>query len=212
MPPTTTNRRPAQPPSRSNARPAHTATAPAGAVRGGAEAQPSARTVASLDERSATLEQVLRSLINEHEGLLKIAKTHRAAIAAADPRAMADCLNAQAATAARVADLERQRQAAVIALTGAAPARSRVTISQLAASLPEAARVRLLAAADGLREILNRLHGEHTAIRTAAETLSSHMEGLMRQVCRKLSHAGTYARTGNVDGHIAVTTALDVRS
>lgn len=177
---------------------------------------PSARTnpaSPSLEAAASALDEVLIALIAEHENLLKIAGRQRAAIAGADPRTMAECLSAQAAAAERISELERRRQAAVeaMALPGPAP-RARLTIAQLAAALPEAARARLLAAAERLREVLTRLHREHAAIRSAAESLSSHMEGLMRQVCRRLSHAGTYARTGSIDGHAAVTTALDVRT
>ncbi|MFN7020502.1 MAG: flagellar export chaperone FlgN [Phycisphaerales bacterium] len=180
------------------------------------QATSNARTKAanpSLEAAATALDEVLLALIAEHENLLKIATRHRAAIASADPRTMAECLNAQAAAAERIAGLERRRQAAVAAMGAPGPAsRDRVTIAQLAAGLPEAVRARLLAAAERLREVLTRLHREHAAIRSAAESLSSHMEGLMRQICRRLSHAGTYARSGSIDGHVAVTTALDVRT
>jgi len=186
-------------------------------------------TLAAAAER---LDSVLRQLVVEHEELLKIAGLHRSAIAHADARLMSECLNAQAIAAARIGELEKLRQSAVAQFTGTirsmgtiAPAPvsgrgpttlntsgPRVTIAQLAKLLSDPMRTRLLSAADLLRDVLNRLHREHAAIKSAAESLSAHMEGLMRQVCRGLSHAGTYARTGNVDASVTVTTALDIRS
>jgi hypothetical protein len=157
---------------------------------------------------------VLRRLIDEHEELLKVAALHRSAIGNADARLMADCLNVQGAAAERILGLERERQAMVAALVGKSGVspKARITLSQLAKGLSDPVRSRLLAAGEGLREVLNKLHQEHTAIRSAATALSSHMEGLMRQVCRRLSHAGTYARSGSVDAGVAVVTAVDLRS
>src|SRR5207244_894698 len=96
----------------------------------------------------------------------------------ADARGMADCVNAQAAAAERIAALERQRLAAIAMFTGqpvppaagslrgrtATPTAPRTTILELAKGLADPARSRLLAAADRLREVLNRLQQEHTAI------------------------------------------------
>lgn len=169
------------------------------------------------------LDSALRGLLTEHEELLRIAAVHRAAISSADVRTMSDCLNAQHAAAERIGELERQRQRAVLDLasasggsvaSGVAPSPSpvRTTMAQLTRTLAEPLRARLLAVSERLRDVLNRLQVEHNAIRAAAESLSSHMEGLMRQVCRRLSHAGTYARTGSVEASVSVVTTLDVRS
>jgi len=172
---------------------------------------PSALSVAT--ER---LDAALRDLISAHEELLKLAAAQRSAISRADARSLADVLSAQMAVAQRVVELEQQRQGAVVLLGKASPTTgamgAKTTIAQLVRAVADPARSRLLALAERLRELLNRLHTEHMAVRAAAESLSSHMEGLMRQVCRKLSHAGTYARSGAIDSGCAVVTALDVRS
>jgi hypothetical protein len=112
--------------------------------------------------------------------------------------------------------MERDRQRAVMAMThatgGAGSASAKPTVMQICKCLAAPWRERLLAAADKLREVLNRLHQEHTALRVAAQELSGHMEGLLRQVCRKLSHAGTYGRGGSIDSSVTVVTSLDVRT
>lgn len=160
------------------------------------------------------LETALRQLAAAHEELLSLAKVHRSALATANLPALSDCLNAQAAVMQRIGELERDRQRAVASMMAGVrlPGGEKPTILLLCKSLAAPWRERLLAAADRLREVLNRLHQEHTALRVAAQELSSHMEGLMRQVCRKLSHAGTYGRGGHIDSSVTVVTSLDVRT
>lgn len=179
-------------------------------------AAPKPSPVVATDAAAEELDLSLRGLITAHEELLRLAAAHRSAISRADVRALTDIMNAQAAVVQRVSELEQQRQAAVAVLAKATAAGSggtpKPTVSQLVRTLSDPMRSRLVALADRLREILNRLHAEQMALREAAETLSGHMEGLMRQVCRKLSHAGTYARSGVVDTSAPVVTALDVRS
>lgn len=155
------------------------------------------------------LDALLRALVAEHERLLVIAGEHRAALAGADLPALNSCIIRQNEIVQRISELERERQA----LTGrAGPGDSPVHLSTLTASAGEPARSRLAALAARLRELLNQLHREHQMLRMAAEELSNHMEGLMRQVCRTLSHAGTYGRAGTVAAGSQVVSALDVRS
>ena len=45
-----------------------------------------------------------------------------------------------------------------------------------------------------------------------AQKLAAEVEGLLRQVCRGLSHTGTYARRGAMDSNVQVVSAMDVRS
>lgn len=161
------------------------------------------------------LDAVLRALLAEHERMLAITADHRRAIAEADAVALNACLERHAGSAQRVAELERQRQGIVsslVAQIGPGRVGPGQNLSALTARAPEPVRARLASVGAALRELLNALHREHQALRAAAETLSAHMEGLMRQVCRRLSHAGTYARSGWVDSSVQVVSALDVRS
>lgn len=164
------------------------------------------------------LDGVLRELLAEHERLLMLTREHQRAIATADIGGLTHCLTAQGEVIQRVATLERLRQVLVARITAASSAAQPLgsgrapTITMLAQRAPAPIRDRLTAVALALRELLNTLHREHLAMRQAAETLSSHMEGLMRQVCRRLSHAGTYARGGGFDASVQVVSTLDVRS
>lgn len=167
------------------------------------------------------LEAVLRMLVVEHERMLALTTAHRKAISEADLPALRQCMAGQSEITASITALEKQRQTIVATLTGQrvgmpapmpTPGAPRLTVSMLAKAAPEPVRARLLAVSDALRDLLNRLHREHLALRAAAETLSSHMEGVMRQVCRTLTHAGTYARSGAIDASLPVAAALDVRT
>lgn len=160
------------------------------------------------------LDGVLRELLTEHERLLALTREHQRAIATADAAGIAACISAQGEIVHRVAALEKLRQTLVARLASATKhttGRS-LTITMLASAAPAPIRDRLTAVATALRELLNTLHREHIAMRLAAETLSTHMEGLMRQVCRRLSHAGTYARGGGFDASVQVVSTLDVKS
>lgn len=166
------------------------------------------------------LDGVLRQLLSEHEKLLLLTGEHKAAIAAADGQALGRCVVRQNEVVQRIAALEKQRQTIVTAIVRPAPSKAGTPVkepsmSTVAACAPEPVRTRLAGAAGALREVLNRLHNEHLAVRAAAEALSSHMEGLMRQVYQRLSHAGTYGRGGasaGASGAVQVVSAMDVRS
>ena len=157
------------------------------------------------------LDAVLRLLVGEHEKLLELAGEYRRAIAQADGPGLARCMGAQQQVVQRITGLERQRQTVVAGLVrGAGNGQTR--LSEVTAGAPEPMRRRLEGVAGGLRDLLGKLHQEHQALKLAAETLSMHMEGLLRQVCRGMSHTGTYARCGSIDSMVQVVSAVDVRS
>jgi hypothetical protein len=174
------------------------------------------------DAEASELEALLEGLLREHEELLALAASHRDAISQADPQSLGACVQRQAEVARRVEELEHRRMAIVGRVaermkkisggkaTEAVP--DRLTISWIAKSLPEPVRARLVALADRLRELLARLQKEHAALREASLALAGHMEGLMRHLAKRLSHAGTYGRRGMVESRVQVVSALDLRS
>jgi hypothetical protein len=177
------------------------------------------------DPEIAQLEALLERLLAEHEQLLELAASHRQAIAGADPRTLGDCLQRQNEVVQRVGDLESQRLALVARLAermrplakagGSRPAEAipdKPTVSWIAKSLPEPLRTRLVGLAERLRELLARLQREHATLREASAALASHMEGMMRQLAKRLSHAGTYGRRGMVESTVQVVSALDLRT
>lgn len=166
------------------------------------------------------LETLLRALLSEHERLLALAAEQSRAIAHADARALSACIAQQHAATQKISALERQRQTVAAALARPAGAAAKPApkgapapnFSAVTAQAPEPLRSRLNTLVSALRETLNRLHREHTALRSATETLAAHMEGLVRQACQRLSHSGTYARGGALGAAHQVVTSVDLRS
>ncbi len=52
---------------------------------------------------------------------------------------------------------------------------------------------------------------EQSSLRAAADALTGHMEGLIRQVISRLSHTGAYDQSGRVEQGAAVVSALDLK-
>lgn len=156
---------------------------------------------ALVDELTA----VLAALLKEHEDLLPITIRHREAVATADMLALQQVNELQQQAAERIGRLEHRRgQLAAALAPHASP-----TLPSLAAAFPHA-RETLTTLAERIRDVASRISREQRAVRIAADALAEHMQGLMKQVARKLSHAGTYGRRGSVDSPVQVTTALDL--
>lgn len=184
-------------------------------------------TSMTTDPEIAELERLLEKLLTEHEELLALAGHHRTAIATADPHSLGACVQRQNEVMQRVAELEKKRLGLMarlmdkmrpLASKASASGRSveavpdKPTVSWIAKALPEPIRSRLVALAERLRDLLARLQREHAALKEASLALASHMEGLMRQLAKQLSHAGTYGRRGVVESKVQVISALDLRS
>lgn len=154
------------------------------------------------------LELLLVGLIAEHERLLDAVERHRAAISRADASLIQAAVNEQAEILGRIADLERRR--AAVART---PAGHPITISDLARTLPEPPRTRLLQMTERLRSLIHALRDRQAVVRAATQALLAHTHGLMAQVGAALSHAGTYGRAGRVQpANVPASAVLDLSS
>lgn len=155
---------------------------------------------ADLTER---VESLLGELIGAYSELAALAGEHRAALARADAGAVEACARRQAAVAQRVAALDQQRAALVAGLP--AP-----TLRALAEAAPEPDRARLVSRAGVARDLIARVHREYRVVQAATQSLLAHMDGIVQQIARRLSHAGTYGRAGRVEGG-QVAGGLDLR-
>jgi hypothetical protein len=157
---------------------------------------------------SEQLETLLSDLLRAHEELLALAHEHRAALSRADATAVQACTARHAELAARIERLELARARLVRALAPASPS---PTITSIAQNLPEPARARIIAAAAALKDLLIRVQRELAVLRAATHSLVGHMEGLMQQVARVLTQAGTYGRHGKLDSVQPLPAGLDIR-
>lgn len=160
---------------------------------------------------ASSLERLLEALLAVHRGLLEVTARQRDAVRRADTVAMDACLREQMAGLARAAELERERAALVARVAPGGLGRGvPVTLTALAGLVEGPARERLLGLAGELRTLVVRLREEQAVVRAASATLLSHMDGVMKQVAQRLSHAQTYGRRGSVEPVAAVVTTLDL--
>jgi hypothetical protein len=171
-------------------------------------------TPSALCER---LESLLEGLHAAYVRLGEHAAAHREAIRQADTPALAETTAAQSRSLDTLARLEQQRRELVAASctrfpTLASKRSTVITLTDLCACVPEQDRPRLTTRARELRTLIESVNEQTTTIKAATVSLVAHMEGLMRQVGRQLSHAGTYTRRGYVEAGGCVVSALDLRS
>ena len=170
--------------------------------------------IASLKQLAEELEVVLTALLRGYQELVELSGAHREAIRRADTQAIRRAVERQTLLLQDLGDAEERRRALVAGASGVVtlPRTGRATtLTDLAAFVPEPGRTRLLSLAGELRERMLVVQGPGTSLKAAATSLVAHMEGLMRQVGRQLSHAGTYSPRGVVDARVAVVSALDLR-
>lgn len=161
-------------------------------------------------DHAAQFESILVSLIDTHEQMVAIAIDHRAAISRADAAGVQACIGQQAVLSSRVAELESQRRALTTTLAPAKPGSISPTITAIAQTLPEPSRGRVMAAAAKLRDVLLRLQRENRILRSATQSLLTHMDGLIQQVARALSQARLYGPQGRIDTGGPVACGIDL--
>jgi len=155
------------------------------------------------------LAPVLDALIAEHEALVGLFERHRAAIGRADGAAIESLSAEESRRFERIAALDAERRGLMVV---GGRARPELRITELAGTQPEPARTALVERARRLREVIERVREAHGVVRTASDSLLSHLRGVMQQIGSRLSHAGTYGRDGAVRASAQVMTGLDVRS
>lgn len=165
------------------------------------------------------LERLLRALLSAHESLLDVTRRHHQAVRQADPTRCRHLLDEEQRVLASIAELEVSRQALVqramkeaahLVGTPGGPA-TLARLRDLALLAPPERRPTLLDLSDRLRSLIQVVQQEQALLRVVTRVLTAHMEGLMRQVARSLSHTGTYAKGGVIPAGAPVVTSLDVR-
>jgi hypothetical protein len=167
-----------------------------------------------LADRLSTL---LDALTSAYARLADAGEAHTEAIRAADARAVEAAVQREHAIFRDLQKLDHQRRELVALAHNAFPslrkgAPERTTLTQLAALAPDTRRAELTTKAADLRTLIQSVQQRTHSVRSAAASLLAHMEGVMRQVARTLSHSGTYSRRGVVEAGGSVVSALDLRS
>jgi len=164
-----------------------------------------------MNDVTERFESLLRLMIVLHERMLDRVRDHRAAISLADTDGIRASLESQAELMNQIAAADQDRLVLITELAQTLGSRmpAHPTLSALAEQMPEPELTVALSAR--LKTVMGELQRERGTVRAATESLLAHMEGLMRQVARKLSHAGTYGPQGAVcAGNQQVVSGLDV--
>ena len=159
-----------------------------------------------IEALADSLESVIADLTRAHAELLEMVREHRRAISRSDAAAIQECLSRQGLLATRLADLERNRRQIVALITG----KPTSPFAEVSPHLPDRSRDRIATASEGLRALLGTIQRENNIVRSATHTLIAHIDGLMQQVARALSQAGTYGRQGRVEAVGPVPCGLDM--
>lgn len=167
---------------------------------------------------AADLDSLLADMTGAHESWLAAVHAHRDAVRRADTNAMQAALTAQQNCATRVVELEEKRRAVVeraarLPEFSPSPMRPRqgpLTLGEIAAITPAPVRDRLVERATHLRSLIGDLRRANSTLQAASAALLAHTEGLMRQVARRLSTAGTYGRRGFVEPAASLACAVDL--
>ncbi len=168
-----------------------------------------------LSPKSATeLAAIFAGLHEQYTTFHGLLLAQREAIRAANPPLLAHIGELQLAALRAISALEDRRRVLVntVSDTGHWTGPTPITLTSLAEHAPKGQNDSLRATAASLRGVMSACQVEQTSLKAAAQSLAAHIEGVMRQIARTLSHAGTYGRRGVVDCSTAVTTALDLRS
>jgi ribosomal protein L18 len=170
--------------------------------------------VPACEALASDLEAVLAELDAQVQRLHDIAGQRREAMRHADASKLAALITTENVIVQQVADLEKRRLTAVSRLAErlSLPEKGQARATTVAQRLGGAAGERIDKRSRVLRERLDALAALNASLQSAAQHLSSHMEGLLRQAALVLNHAKTYARTGAVTPGPAVVSALDIRS
>ena len=160
---------------------------------------------------AAELAGPLATLIDRYESFVKTLETHRAAISKADTRAIDDAIAREGELLEELLRLDASCRAA---LGQEAPEPSRThgwTLTRLAQAIGGEDGQRIAEASAYLRALTSRAEILQKSVREASAAMATHIDGLVRQVAQRLSHAGTYGSGGRVEVKAPVVSGLDVR-
>lgn len=155
----------------------------------------------AAEQTEAQVSTMLRELIAQHERMLEAVRDHRSALARADREAIAEAMRRQNELIEQIRGLDQMRRGHF---------GQTMTVQQIAATLGEAARRRVLELGAKLRQLIDQVRAEQAVVAAASKALLAHMEGLLRQVSAKLNHAGTYGRLGRVEAGAQIVTGIDL--
>ncbi len=159
---------------------------------------------------AADLASPLARLIERYESFVKTLETHRAAISKANTRAIDDAIRLERELLEELLALDASCRTALGQPAASPPVSNAWTLSRLAEAIGGEEGQRLAESAAYLRALTSRAEILQQSVREASRAMASHIDGLVRQVSQRLSHAGTYGAAGRVEAKTPVVSGLDM--
>ncbi|HYF15963.1 MAG TPA: flagellar protein FlgN [Phycisphaerales bacterium] len=166
--------------------------------------RPTDTITTSRADLAASLDALLAGFEAAYAAVDSSVRAHRDALRAADPKGIDAALHRQSSSLRDLAACDQRRREVLAGVCGRLPELAgkkpdAITLTDLARACPAEQRPRMESRAAALRTLAINVREQTASTRAATQTLLAHMEGMMRQVGRTLSHAGTYGRGGVVE-------------
>lgn len=154
-----------------------------------------------MDKQLHRLEELLRALLAEHEGMLMLIRRKQEAIRQAKPAVVQDCSRRENDHVQRIGELETERQRVVAALTAAISPQSPqpLRLGQIAERWSEPGRGRLLVLQSRLLAVMTDVKRESAIARRAMEGLLGHVQGMVQMLIQTVGGGGTYGARGRLN-------------
>ncbi len=152
----------------------------------------------NLDREIAQLERLLREECEAHRRVARAMAAKIDALRRGDRQAMESLCESENTSVQRAAEAAKARLDLVMRISHAMNpnAREPMRLLELAESLEEPARGRVLVLRQQLREQMEACRERAGNARRATESMVKHMQGIMQMIGAKLSGVATYGRRG----------------
>lgn len=170
---------------------------------------------AESKQLAARVQEFLETLGNTYIQAEESLQAQHQAVRAGDASLLAASTQRGEQAAVKLANLEQTRREIFAASQRIFPSLANSTIKNISVLIAcfdtqTAKRLEQLRRSAMERgEIVARSSGH---MRTAVVSIAAHIQGVMHQIGKKLSHSGTYGRSGKVEQRAVVVSTLDMRS
>lgn len=166
-----------------------------------------------LAEGFRRLEELLDTQCGHYRRVQELVDSQREALRVADVTALSNASNAERELLDAIGRLDTRRVELVEAIAaelGLAQPGSPTLTDLLEHSGPR--RGRLVTIADELRRLISKTRAASGVVRTAAESLARHMQGIVQSVEIGIGRTGIYERTGRLVSALPRHSSINIRS
>ena len=166
-----------------------------------------------LAEGFRRLEELLDTQCGHYRKVEELVDSQREALRVADVSALSSASNAERELLDAIGRLDTRRVELVDAIAGELGMKqaAKPTLSDLLEH-SGTSRSRLVKVADELRRLIAKTRSASGVVRTAAEALARHMQGIVQSVEVGIGRTGIYERSGRLVSALPRHTSINIRS